>query len=220
MDVILWLGYLGVIYGLIRVVRKVATRTHKRVHYVSMKKKKEIISKKKILRTYGPAMILLTLLAYCGLWYLFGFLPDIYVHLFILMTAYYILEYINVTIEDALSLSLPSVENNIERDKILRYTGIFKKLWYINALLLLFFCIGYTQVKDFPFHGIWGIIAWSCAISLTYFPVVAFYIDPFKELALPRERRFYIMSIVLSWIITWWLFWLERSIFIYILMGP
>lgn len=59
----------------------------------------------------------------------------------------------------------------------LRYRGIFKKLRYINSVLLLLFCIAYTQVKIFPFHGVWGIIAWGLTLSTTYSLVTVFYID-------------------------------------------
>ena len=200
-DVIILLGYLGVVYRLIKIARKISSQPQKKPQYISIKRKKEIINKKKILRLCGPVMIILIIGAYIGLWFLFGFLPTIFIHLFILMTAYFIFEYVDVTLEDRITRSPPGIEKSLERDAALRYRGIFKKLWYVNAILLLLFCVVYTQVKDFPSHGTWGIIAWSIAIFTTYSPVAAFSIDVFKEIMIPKERRFYICSIFISWII-------------------
>lgn len=208
-DVIILLGYLGVVYRLIKVVRKMSFQSQKKFQYTSIKKKKEIINKKKILLLWGPVMIILTIGAYSGIWLLFGFLPTIFIHLFILMTAYFIFGYVEVTLEDRMTRSPPGIEESLERDAALRYKGIFKKLWYVNAVLLLLFCIAYTQVKGFPFYGIWGIIAWSVAIFTTYSLVAAFSIDVFKEIMIPKERRFYICSIFISWIIAMYFLLLE-----------
>ena len=213
-DVIILLGYLGVVYRLINVVRKISFQSQKKFQYTSIKKKKEIINKKKILRLWGPVMIILTIGAYSGIWLLFGFLPTIFIHLFILMTAYFIFGYVEVTLEDRMTRSPPGIEESLERDAALRYKGIFKKLWYVNAVLLLLFCIAYTQVKGFPSHGIWGIIAWSLVISITYFPVIIFYIDMFKEFTISKERRFYICSIFISWIMAWIWIWFGEFILI------
>jgi hypothetical protein len=191
-DVIIWLAYLGIIYLLIKIVRRISFQSQKKPHYISGKQKTDLINKKQILRVFGPVMIIVAIGAYIGIWVLLDDLPSVFIHLLILMIAYLILEYIDVTIEDRVSRSPPHTEKILGEYEELRYKGIFKKLWYMNSILLLLFCLGYTQVKGFPFHGIWGIIAWSLTIVTTYSPAVLLYIDMFKELAIPREKILHI----------------------------
>jgi hypothetical protein len=68
-------------------------------------------------------------------------------------------------------------------------------------VILLAFCIFYTQVNLFPFWGIWGIIAWASSILATYPVIPLMSSDMFRELKVTEKKRGYIFIIILSWIL-------------------
>jgi hypothetical protein len=81
-----------------------------------------------------------------------------------------------------------------------------KKIWYVNPVILLIFCIFYTQVKSFPFRGVWGVLAWAMAVLTTYPVAPMMSSDMFKELKFTENKRGYIFILILSWIMAFiWL---------------
>lgn len=206
MDIIIWLGYVWIFFLLIKTVKKMSPKSQEKTYYLSARQKRDLANKKQFLRLVGPVMVILAVLACIGIWFLFGHLPRHLVHLMILMTLCLVIRYISISLEERLSRGPSYVDEISRKYEKLRYDGVFKKLWFVNAFLLLLFCIVYTQVKSFPFHGIWGVLAWAITLSTVYSPAAIFHIETFRELVIQKERRFYVLSILLSWVMA--LFWL------------
>lgn len=84
-----------------------------------------------------------------------------------------------------------------------------KKMLYVNAAVLLVFCILYTQLRSAPFYGIWGIIAWAGTLFVSYSPILLIK-EEYKDREVPREKKVFVFSIFLSWILVF--FWLELGL--------
>ena len=202
---LVWLGYIGVILMLAKVVRRAFLQSQEDSHYVSARQKQILTERKQFLRLFAPTMILLYLLAYGGIWLITGHISVYYVHLLFIMVLFFVLRYTDISLEEK-NLRVPPFMDETQKYEKSRYRGILKKIWYANTVPLLLFCIVYTHVKSFPFHGIWGVIAWGLTMATVYSAIWVFYVDSFREISVMNEKRFYLFSTIMSWIMTFvWL---------------
>lgn len=77
-----------------------------------------------------------------------------------------------------------------------------------NAVALLVFCILYTQLKSFPFYGIWAIVAWTGTLLFSY--PLYFFIEENDDLGIIKGKKKFVFVILLSWILV--VFWLEMGL--------
>ncbi len=197
-DTVILLGYIGIIISLITILKehiidKAPTQKKK---YPTKAEKETLTNMKKLIRY----VIILCVLGCIGIWFLKGDFPAKYVHLAFLIVVNLFLGYIKISVQEK-SSRFPSPPE-LQRD---RRKGNFprniKIIMYINALVLLFFCVLFVHLKSAPFYGIWGIIAWAGTILLSYSPVVLVH-----ELFESEKRPPYLLSLPLSWIFVF--FWL------------
>jgi hypothetical protein len=88
-----------------------------------------------------------------------------------------------------------------KKSKHMNHSKIIGIIMCVNAILLLLFCMVFVHLQDAPFHGIWGVIAWTATLFLSYSPSVVI-----RELFKYEKESTYIASIFLSWIFVF--FWL------------
>ncbi|MBU7017444.1 MAG: hypothetical protein HXS44_08040 [Theionarchaea archaeon] len=201
----IWLGYIGVILMLVKTVRRAFLLSQKDPHYVSARQKRDLTKRKQFLRLVAPTMIMLYILACVGIWLITGQISVYYVHLLFIMALFLVLGYTDISLEERNSRAPPFIDETQKYEKS-RYRGILKKIWYANTVPLFLFCIVYTHVKPFPFHGIWGVIAWGLTMATVYSAVWVLYIDAFREISILNEKRFYPLSTIISWIMAFvWL---------------
>ncbi|MBU7023777.1 MAG: hypothetical protein HXS40_06380 [Theionarchaea archaeon] len=196
------LGYIGVIVSIINLGRKYLQDSHEK-KYAQKYSKEMIVSLRKVLRLSFILVSVGGILSYVALWSVYRPPPVELVHFLILADAYIAISYIDLSMREK-SSHISSPEPQKSQDK---YLAAVKKIWYVNPVILLIFCILYTQVKSFPFRGIWGVLAWAMAVLTTYPVAPMMSSDMFKELKFTEQKRGYIFILILSWIMA--LFWLN-----------
>jgi hypothetical protein len=196
------LGHIGVVISIINLGRKYLQDSHEKK---SAQKYSEemILHLKKVLRLFFIFVLLAGVFAYVGLWSIYRPPPIELVHLLILADAYIAISYIDLSMKEK-SSHISSPEPQESQDT---YLAAVKKIWYVNPVILLIFCIFYTQVKSFPFRGVWGVLAWAMAVLTTYPVAPMMSSDMFKELKFTEQKRGYIFILIMSWIMAF--FWLS-----------
>jgi hypothetical protein len=201
------LGYVGVIIFAIHILKiRYFTEPNKKYKYVTPTDKKRFSERKKMLRSLGPLMFLLYLLAYTGIWYINKNLPEEYIHLAVLWVAYTILSYANISIKEETSQMLSESEEAYIHETG-HDVGSGRRALCGNAVALLVFCILYTQLKSFPFYGIWGIIAWTGTLLFSY--PLYFFTEKNDNLEIIKGKKKFVFIVLLSWILV--VFWLEMG---------
>jgi hypothetical protein len=126
--------------------------------------------------------------------------PIEYFHLWILIAAYMILSYFNISLGISPRLrryyTSPQAEI-LERGKEPKYdTRMGKKMLYMNAAVLVVFCILYPATIC---SLLWylGIIAWIGTLFMSYTPILLVR-EEYKEREVPREKRIFAFSILIS----------------------
>jgi hypothetical protein len=202
MNIVLLGGYLGIIFTMVSIFRKkICGRqdTIKREH-LSTTERKSLIKIKRYLRSFTLLMIILCICGFTGLWYLQGSFSFQYFHLFILIITNLILGYINVSIKEKKS-QFPLPLELQKKPKHMKHPKIIGIIMCVNAIILLLFCIVFVHLRNAPFYGIWGVIAWAGTLLLSYSPFIVLH-----ELFQYEKEIIYIASIFLSWILVF--FWL------------
>jgi hypothetical protein len=97
------------------------------------------------------------------------------------------------------SFQFPPLKTLSEEMKEPEDTAFMKKVWYLNLIGLLAFSIEYTQVKNYPFHGIWGVLAWAIAVITTYPVVLLLKSGILREFIVHKENMLYIYVVIMSW---------------------
>lgn len=195
------LGYLGVVICLINLGRKYIMNSYEKS---KQKYNKETISniKKGLLFIFLFAVVA-GIFTYGGLWSIDAAPPFEYIHVLILTCAYIAISYLDFSLrEKRVPASQKLPEKDLQKSKSKSqdiYLATVKKIWYINPVILLVYCIFYTQVNPYPFWGIWGILAWATSVLATY-PVVPLLSYIFEELKVTEKKRGYIFLIIMSWI--------------------
>lgn len=198
LDVAVFAGYIGVAVYAGAIVRKLSSRSSKKREYVSVRETEILLKFRKSLGLTIPIVVMLSVLALIGLWYLKGSISHEYIHFIILACAYLLLGYIDISTRKTLYQFAPiRKETNQEKKNI----GFVKALWYVNAVVLLIFCVSYTQLRDFPFHGIWGVLTWALALVMTYPAVPLLNSEIFREFVVSKQKIVYSSTIVTSWIV-------------------
>lgn len=204
-DIVILLGYTGVVISIINIVRKLFSKSGQKREYLPAEKA-ALAKTKKFFHSIGLAMIILAVLASVGIWYLQGGFPAEYIHLMILLVMYTILGYLHISIREKTGQPPPLTVSETRRK--VKYTRKIKIIQCVNAGVLLVFCCLYVHSKPYPFHGIWAILAWAATLFLSYSP--AFIAREFSK-NIPEfsgtEGILPAMSIPLSWILVFW--WLE-----------
>lgn len=209
---IILLLYIGIIASIIYIFKTYyLTKPSKRRKYLTLSEKEKLIKKKKLLRSTGPLVVILYVIAIVGIWYIQKSIQNELIHLLILSIAYMVLDYLNISIKEKTYRISPQLEIPENHEKREYDTRFGKRILYVNAIVLLVFCVVYTQIKNFPFYGIWGIIAWAGTLLFSYIPLlisVETYknLDIFKE----KEKRKFAFIIILSWIFVF--FWLKLGL--------
>jgi hypothetical protein len=199
------LGYIGVIISILNLGRKYLQDSHEKKSAQEYSEEM-ILHLKKILRLFFIVVLLAGIFAYVSLWSIYRPPPIELVHFLILADAYIAISYIDFSMREKSShISSPEPQRSQESQD--KYLAAVKKIWYVNPVILLVFCIFYTQVKSFPFRGIWGVLACAMAVLTTYPVALMMSSDMFKELKFTEKKRGYIFILVLSWIMA--LFWLN-----------
>ena len=198
MDVVILLGYIGIIISVISILKEHFSdkAPPQKKKYLTPAEKETLNNMKKLIRY----LILLSGLACIGIWVLTDGLPGKYVHLTILIIVNLALGYIKISLQEKSSRFPPPSELLKDRKKE-DFPRNIKIIMCINALILLLFCILLVHSRSAPFYGIWGIIAWTGTLFLSYSPVLLFH-----ELFKSEKRPPYLFSIFLSWIFVF--FWL------------
>ncbi len=157
-------GYTGtVIFAAV-----IAKRFLRGQQHITAAERETLIRTKETIRYSGALTIVLGALAYAVLLYAEGVL-SIYLHFFIIAAAFLILVYGDFSVKEKIYRAPPpSGIQTYEKAKFL--TTTFKRLLDVNAVLLFMFCLVHT--RSYPFHGIWGVIAWAIALACTYSSVV------------------------------------------------
>jgi hypothetical protein len=190
LDLAILLGYIGVTISVVIDLRnRFFPRPGENQKHLSSAEKENLIRTQKVIRDIGPLMIILAVLSYVGLWYLGRKPPIEYIYLWILTAAYMVLSYFNISPTLRRYCTLLQLEMP-ERGKEPKYdTRMGKKMLYMNAAVLLVFCILYTQLRSAPFYGIWGVIAWIGTLFVSYTPILLVR-EEYKERGVPREENF------------------------------
>jgi hypothetical protein len=210
LDFIIVLAYIGVIISVVFDLRsRFFPRPGENQKHLSSMERENLVRTRKVIRDIGPLMIILAALSYVMLWYLGRKPPLEYIYLWILVAVYMILSYFNISPTLRRYCTLPQVEMP-EKGKEPKYDiKMDKRMLYVNAAVLLVFCILYAQLRSAPFYGIWGIIAWAGTLFFSYTPIL-WVREEYKGWGVPREKRIFAFSIVLSWILVF--FWLELGL--------
>ncbi|MGC1123142.1 MAG: hypothetical protein WBA22_18825 [Candidatus Methanofastidiosia archaeon] len=117
LDFVILLGYIGVIVSVVIGLRnRFFPRPGERQKHLSSVEKENLIRAQKVIRDIGPLMIVLGILSYVMSWYLGRNLPIEYIHLWILIAAYMVLSYFNISPRLRRYYTSPQVEMP-ERDK-------------------------------------------------------------------------------------------------------
>jgi magnesium-transporting ATPase (P-type) len=201
------LGYIGVIISAVDLGRKYLQDSYRKK---SAQKYSEemILNLKKVLRLFFIFVLLAGIFTYVGLWSIYRPPPIELVHLLILADAYIAISYIDLSMKEKSShISSPEPQKSQESQD--KYLAAVKKIWYVNPVILLIFCIFYTQVKSFPFRGVWGVLAWALSVLTTYPVAPILSSDMFKELKFTEQKRDYIFILIMSWVAA--LFWLSAG---------
>jgi hypothetical protein len=153
-------GYTGtVIFAAVIVKRFLRGQQH-----ITAAERETLIRTKETIRYSGALTIVLGALAYAVFLYVEGVL-SIYLHFFIIAALYLILIYGDFSVKEKIYRAPPpSGIQTYEKAKFL--TTTFKRLLDVNAILLFMFCVVHT--RSYPFHGIWGVLAWATALGCTY----------------------------------------------------
>jgi hypothetical protein len=201
MEMAILLGYIGVIVSAVDLGRKYLQDSYRKKSAQEFSEEM-ILNLKKVLRLFFIFVLLAGIFTYVGLWSIYRPPPIELVHLLILADAYIAISYIDLSMKEK-SSHISSPEPQKSQDK---YLAAVKKIWYVNPVILLIFCIFYTQVKSFPFRGVWGVLAWAMAVLTTYPVAPMMSSDMFKELKFTENKRGYIFILILSWIMAFiWL---------------
>lgn len=207
-DVVILLGYTGVVISVINIVRTLLSKSGQKREYLPAEKA-ALAKTKKFCQSIGLAMIILAVLASVGIWYLRGGLPMEYIHLLVLLAMYTILGYLHISVREKTGQPLPLTVSETRRK--VKHTRNVKIIQCANAGVLLVFCWLYVGSKPYPFHGIWAILAWAGTLFLSYSP--AFIAQEFSK-TIPEfsgtEGILHVMSIPLSWVWVFW--WLELGL--------
>jgi hypothetical protein len=204
-DLIIFLGYIGLLLSAINLARRYFSKSGRKSKYLSKEEKNVLLKTKKLLRFIGPSSVIMEVLAGVGIWCLRGNLPIQYIHLCILTGISLMLGYFEISLKEN-SSQFPPLERVLQDMKVPKHAGFIKKLWYANAIVLLIMSILYTQLKNYPFHGIWGVLAWASTIISTYPVIFIINSEIFKEFTIHKENKIYIFIILASWIML--IYWL------------
>lgn len=210
LDFVIVVAYIGVIISVVIGLRnRFFPRPGENQKHPSPAEKEDRMRAQKDMRKVGPLMIILGVLSYVGLWYLGRKPPLEYIHLLILMAVCMVLSYFGISPKLRYFFASSQIEVP-EKGKEPKYgmkTG--KKMLYVNAAVLLVFCVLYAQLRSAPFYGIWGIIAWAGTLFFSY-TLIFLVREEYKGMGVPREKRIFAFSIFLSWILVF--FWLELGL--------
>jgi hypothetical protein len=203
-EIVILLGYIGVPIFMVYILKIHYFVKPGEAKYISPSELKNLKKKKKLLRSAGPLAVILYIVGIGGIWVFQHNVEYELIHLLILSISYMILDYLNFTLKEKTYRISPQAEysNNYEQ---IEYNSSGKKLLYVNAAALLIFCVLYTQIKSFPFYGIWGVIAWAGTLLFSYVPGLVS-VESYKELDIFKGKKKYVFIIFLSWIFV--IFWL------------
>jgi hypothetical protein len=198
MDAVILLGYIGIIISVISISKEHISgkAPPQKKKYLTTAEKETFNNMKKLIRY----LVILSVLACIGIWFLKGGFPVKYVHLTILIVVNLILGYMRISLQEKSSRFPPPSELLKDRRKE-DFPRNIKIIMCINALFLLLFCILLVHSRSAPFYGIWGIIAWAGTLLFSYSPVLIV-----RELFKSERRLPYLLSLFLSWIFVF--FWL------------
>ncbi|MBU7019669.1 MAG: hypothetical protein HXS41_01325 [Theionarchaea archaeon] len=210
LDFVIVIGYIGVIVLVVAGLKnRFFPRPGKDQEHPLSVEKEDLVGAQKGMRRMGPLMIVLGVLSYVLLWYLGTKPPIEYVHLLILMAAYMVLSSFDTSPKLRYYFISPQAET-LEKGKESKLDlNMGRSILYVNAAVLLAFCILYAQLRSGPFHGIWGIIAWAGTLFFSYTPVLLVR-EEYTGRGVLREKRIFAFSIFLSWILVF--FWLELGL--------
>ncbi len=172
-DVLIFLGYTGVLTYAILIWRRFISKPQK-PKYLLPEEKEYLTRTREDLQHMVPFIIVMGILGFGGVWYLHGKFPGKFVHLLILMAVYLILLCIDFSLKDKATRSPPSREMPRKPGERKYLTSTYEKILYVNAVALYVFCILYARSRFDPFHSIWGIITWIFALAMTYPAVLWF----------------------------------------------
>lgn len=207
---IILLLYIGIIASIIYIFKTYyLTKPSKKQKYLTLSEKEKLILKKKLLRSTGPSVVILYVIAIVGIWYIQKSIQNELIHLLILSIAYIVLDYLNISIKEKTYQISPQLEMTENHEKKEYDTRFGKRVLYVNAIVLLVFCVVYTQIKNFPFYGIWGIIAWAATLLSSYIPLLIS-VETYKNLDIFKRKRKFVFIIILSWIFVF--FWLKLGL--------
>ena len=198
MDVVILLGYIGIIISVISILKEHFSdkAPPQKKKYLTPAEKETLNNMKKLIRY----LIILSGVACIGIWVLIGDFPGKYVHLTILIIVNLALGYIKISLQEK-SSRFPPPSELLEDRKKEDFPRNIKIIMCMNALVLLLFCILLVHSRSAPFHGIWGIIAWVGTLLFSYSPVLIA-----RELFESEKRPPYLFSLFLSWVFVF--FWL------------
>ncbi|MGC1119962.1 MAG: hypothetical protein WBA22_02610 [Candidatus Methanofastidiosia archaeon] len=204
--VVILLGYIGILIFMVYILKTHYFVKPSEAKYFSLSEKKNLKKKKKLLRSAGPLAVILYILGIGCIWFFQNSVEYELIHLLILSISYMTLDYLNISIKEKTYHVSSQLEPPVDNEQIEQDISSGKNLLYVNAVVLLIFCVLYTQYESFPFYGIWGIIAWVGTLLFSYVPFLVS-IEPYgKEMYIFKGWKKYVFAIFLSWVFVF--FWL------------
>ncbi|MGD2249601.1 MAG: hypothetical protein PVF58_14435 [Candidatus Methanofastidiosia archaeon] len=198
------LGYIGILIFMVYILKIHYFVKSGEAKYVSLSELKNLKKKKKLLCSAGLLAVILYIGGIGGIWVFQKSVDYELIHVLILSISYMTLDYLNITLKEKTYRISSQLEHPKKYEQI-EYNSSGKKLLYVNAVVLLIFCVLYTQYTSFPFYGIWGIIAWTGTLLFSYVPCLVS-VEPYsRELDIFQGKKKYVFIIFLSWVFV--IFW-------------